>query len=124
MKMKSVIFAAAMIPSISMAANYSLSGSWQDQTIYNPADLPVYQAEYRVNGGAATALTGLTAPAFATSVTANPTDVIEARSRNCNTYQSTPPLCSPWSNWLQATAPYIPTQPVAPTGFSIVLTPQ
>ena len=123
--MKSIFTLILMLAAgLSHAATYSLTGSWQDQTVYNPADKPVYQAEYRVNGGAATALTGLTAPAFATTVTANPTDVIEARVVNCNSFQSTPPLCGPWSGWLQATAPYIPTTPVAPTGFSIVLTPQ
>ena len=110
--------------SIAFAASYSLSGSWTDVTTPGPAYLPIYKVEYRINGGTAVSIGNLATPNFSTALTANPTDLIEARAANCNTYQSSPPLCGPWSAWVSATAPYVPTVPAATSNFSIVIVPQ
>lgn len=100
----------------SYADTYQVTFGWTDPTTYLPSDAPVYEAKYRVNGGAETVIPGLTTPGGSTSITANPGNPIEMAGRECNIG-----LCSTWTNWATATAPYAATQPQQGTGMAITV---
>ena len=99
-----------------LADQYQVTFGWTDPTTYNAEDVPEYEARYRVAGGAETTLAGLTTPGGAVDLTAAPGDPIEVAARNCNRG-----LCSAWSPWATAGAPYPVTQPEEPGGLSITV---
>lgn len=98
------------------ADSYQVTFGWTDPTTYLPSDAPVYEAKYRINGGAETVIPGLTTPGGSTSITANPGHPIEMAGRVCNIG-----LCAEWTNWATATAPYAATQPQQGTGMAITV---
>lgn len=114
---KSKVLALAMIAfSLPAAADtYQVTFGWTDPTTYLPSDVPVYEAKYRVAGGAETAIAGLATPG-ARVVTAAPGQTIEIAARTCNLT-----LCSPWTPWVTATAPHPATQPGNQTGLTITV---
>ena len=112
-----------LFPVVAVAGSYSVTGSWQDTTPTSSNYQPSYKAEWRLNSGAVTSIPALASPAFATTITAEPADILEARVQNCNVVGGGN-LCSEWSGWIQATVPFVPTQPANPSGVSIVVTPQ
>lgn len=99
-----------------LADSYQVTFGWTDPTTYNVEDQPVYEARYRVAGGTDTTLAGLTTPGGSVDLTASPGDPIEVAARNCNRG-----LCSAWSPWATAGAPYPVTQPDDPSGLSITV---
>lgn len=115
---KSKVLALAMIAfSLPVAADtYQVTFGWTDPTTYLSSDAPVYEAKYRVSGGAETAITGLTTPGGSSVVTAGPGQAIEIAARACNRG-----LCSNWTAWVTATAPHPATQPENQTGVTITV---
>ena len=104
------------------AADYSVTGAWTDDTPQpDPNYTPVYDVEWRVNGGASTAINDLPVPNFATTITANEGDTIEVRIRPEN---SQGPVTGAWTTWYVATAPGVPTTPAGISGVVITVTPQ
>lgn len=117
MIVKKVFFAATLIFSTSAFADtYQVTFGWTDPTTYIPSDAPVYEAKYRIAGGAETVIPGLATPGGSVSVTANPGQTIEVAARNCNLA-----LCSEWSAWVTATAQHPATQPDVPTNLTITV---
>lgn len=115
--MKRLLFVVLSLFSMSAFADtYQVTFGWIDPTTYIPSDSPVYEAKYRVAGGAETTLPALPTPGGSTSVTANPGQTIEVTGRQCN--QS---LCSPWMPWATATAPHPATQPQQGDGLTITV---
>lgn len=115
--MKKLLLAVVLAAAIPAHADvWNLSGSWTVGAPGNPA--PSFEVETRVNGGTATAITGLPAPTFATTVNAAATgDTISARGRECNT-QPNPDVCGPWTAWVDATTFFVPA---LGTGFQLIL---
>lgn len=103
----------AGIPSVSLAA--TLFVQWTDPVAPGPAYAPAYAAEYRVNGGAATAITGLPAPTLTQAISAVAGNTVEVRYRADNTVVPSYPINGPWSVWYPATQAASPQTQPAPT---------
>lgn len=113
------------VSALASAANYSVTATWTDSTV-NPAGnvyTPKWELEYRVNGGAATSVSNLTAATWSGVVTANPNDVIEARVRAKNVAPTTP-LYGPWTAWASASAPVVYTTPGVQSTPILIVIPQ
>ena len=108
-----------LVSSVAFADTYQVTFGWTDPTVYIPSDVPQYEAKYRINGGAETVLPALATPDGSVNITANPGQPIDVAARNCNLT-----LCSDWTGWVTATAPYPATQPLAPTNLTITVTRQ
>lgn len=100
-----------------LADTYHVTFGWTDPTPYMTLDTPIYEAKYRINGGAEITLPSLATPGGAVTITANPGQPIELTGRQCN--QS---LCSAWMAWATATAPHSATQPQQGVGLTITVT--
>lgn len=107
---------AALASSAVLADTYQVTFGWSDPTNYLPSDAPTYSAKYRVAGGAETVLPILSTPGGSTTVTAVPGSPIDVSVQACNLA-----LCSEWTAWTTATAPYAATQPLPQSGFSITV---
>lgn len=116
MKRLSLLLLIAMAAP-ALADTYQVTFGWTDPTTYLPSDAPVYEAKYRVAGGAETVVPGLATPGGSRTVTATPGQPIEVSARACNLT-----LCSSWSGWVTATAPHPATQPQTQTGLTITVT--
>ena len=110
-----LVFAALAAPAL--ADTYQVNFGWTDPTTYIPSDTPLYEAKYRIDGGAETVIPNLTTPGGSTSLTAPPGTPIDMAVRACNQT-----LCSTWTGWVTATAGYPPTQPQTQTGLTITIT--
>ena len=108
--------AAVLFSTSAFADTYQLTFGWTDPTTYQPGEVPVYSAKYRVAGGAETVLPPLATPGGSTVVTATPGDAIDVAARACNQT-----LCSAWTQWVTATAQHPPTTPATQTGLSITI---
>jgi hypothetical protein len=108
-----------LVSTVAVADIYQVTFGWTDPTTYIPSDSPRYEAKYRVGGGTETTLPALTTPGGTATVTANPGQPIDVAARNCNLT-----LCSAWTGWVTATAPFPATQPQTPTGLTITVTRQ
>lgn len=107
------------LSAVAAADTYQMTFGWTDPTAYIPSDNPVYEAKYRVAGGAEVALSDLGTPGGSATVAANPGDQIEVAAQVCNLG-----LCSGWTPWVSAVAGYPPTQPATQTGLTITITRQ
>lgn len=114
-----VALCLTLLTGVALADTYQVTFGWTDPTTYIPSDVPRYEAKYRVGGGTETTLPALTTPGGTATVTANPGQPIDVAARNCNLT-----LCSAWTEWVTATAPFPPTQPLSPTGLTITVTRQ
>ncbi|HRD65718.1 MAG TPA: hypothetical protein PKY50_06135 [Candidatus Competibacter sp.] len=117
--MKKALFSLPLLAVLSapaLADTYQVTFGWTDPTAYLPTDAPVYEAKYRVNGGAETAITGLATPGGSVAVTANPGQTIEVAAQACNL-----DLCSPWTAWVAATASHPATQPAGQNSLTITV---
>ena len=110
----------ALSPLSAAADTYQVTFGWQDPTTYLADEVPTYEATVRVSGAAGdvdTPITGLATPGGSTTVTANPGEEIGVSARACNGA-----LCSTWTQWVTAAAPYPPTVPSDQIGLSITVT--
>lgn len=98
------------------ADTYQVTFGWTDPTTYIPSDAPIYEAKYRVAGGAETTIPSLATPGGSFSTSANPGQTIEVAMRTCNIS-----LCNSWTGWVTATAQHPPTQPLPLTGGVITV---
>lgn len=115
--MKPLALSAALLFSAPVLAdNYQVTFGWTDPTTYIPSDAPVYEAKYRIAGGAETVIPGLATPGGSFNATADPGQTIEVAARNCNLA-----LCSDWSAWVTATAQHPATQPESPANLTITV---
>lgn len=116
--MKKVIFVLlAMVSTAVYADSYHVVFGWTDPTTYIASDAPTYTAKYRVNGGTETVLAATAMPSGSVTVTAAPGQPIDVAGQACNKG-----LCSAWTGWVTATAPYPATQPETQTGMTITVT--
>jgi hypothetical protein len=106
----------ALASGAAFADTYQVTFGWTDPTPYIPSDAPTYEARYRVAGGTASVLPVLSTPGGSAVVTAAPGAPIDVSGRACNLG-----LCSAWTGWATATAPYPATQPLPQSGFSITV---
>lgn len=115
----------AVFATSGLAANYSVTATWTDSTVVQSGYTytPNYDVEYRVNGGAATAVNGLGATTWANTVIANPGETIEVRARAKNIAPATP-LVGEWSAWASATAPTPYQAPGTPSTPILIVIPQ
>lgn len=115
--MKKIIFILlALVSTAVYADSYQVTFGWTDPTTYTPSDVPIYEAKYRIAGGAETAISAMTTPGGSATVVANPGNPIEVTGRQCNQG-----LCSSWMDWVTATAPHPVTQPQQGTGLTITV---
>lgn len=124
---KKILLASALfLSSISAwAVNYSVTANWTDPTVVNAGYTytPAYNVEYRVNGGASTAVNLIGATTWAGTITANAGETIEVRVQAVNT-APTPDLVGAWSAWASATAPQPYTAPGTPSTPILIVIPQ
>lgn len=118
MKVKvALFFASSLLAATAWADTYQVTFGWTDPTTYIPTDTPSYTVKYRIAGGMETMLPALTTPGGSTTVTATPGQPIDIAGQACNKV-----LCSAWTGWVTATAPYPATQPGTQTGMTITVT--
>lgn len=88
---------------------------WTDPVAPSTAYVPGYTAEYRVNGGAAQVIAGLTVPTINATITAVAGNTVEVRYKAINNvvpgYPIDPDL---WSVWYPATQAVTPGVQPAP----------
>jgi hypothetical protein len=99
-----------------LADTYQVTFGWIDPTTYIPSDAPIYEAKYRIAGGAETTIPALVTPGGSFNATASPGQPIDMSARNCNKG-----LCSDWTGWVTATASFPATQPQPGTGLTITV---
>lgn len=109
------------LPIAAWAENYLVTGNWTDPTPNHEAYSPVYDVEWRINGGEIQRIDNLPEPNFGFDLVASPGDLIEIRVRGENTQG---PVAGDWTIWYQATAGVIPIRPLEQTGVIITITPQ
>lgn len=97
------------------ASAATLVVQWTDPTPTGPAYAPSYSAEYRVNGGATTAVNGLVAPSLSQTITAAAGNTVEVRYRASNAVVPASPINGAWSAWYPATQAATPATQAAPT---------
>jgi hypothetical protein len=119
MKRIALVLAGLMVSGLALADTYQVTFGWTDPTTYVPGDAPVYEARYRVDGGAETVIPGLPTPGGSATVEADPGQPIDVAARACNLT-----LCSDWTGWVTATAPYPATQPASQTSLTVTVTRQ
>ena len=113
--MKKIMLFAALSALSAMASAATLVVQWVDPTPTGPAYVAGYSAEYRVNGGAATTISGLTTPSINTTITAVAGNTVEARYRAINNVVPASPINGAWSAWYPATQAVSPNNQNAPT---------
>jgi hypothetical protein len=111
---KFLLFAVLSTLSV-MSAAATLVVQWVDPTPTGPAYVAGYSAEYRVNGGAATAISGLTTPSINATITAVAGNAVEVRYRASNNIVPASPINGNWSSWYPATQASAPHDQNAPT---------
>jgi hypothetical protein len=98
------------------ADTYLVTFGWTDPTVYIASDAKVYEAKYRIAGGAETVIPALATPGGSVTVTATPGQTIEVAGRATNKG-----LVSAWTSWVTATAPFAATQPGTQTGMTVTV---
>jgi hypothetical protein len=124
------IIISAMFSLAAYADTYNLTAGCTDPLMAGQQPdgswyAPVYDWEWRVNGGTSTAVSDQPSCALAVAgMTAAPADTIEVRAAPRNTYDgcADPECTGPWTAWLAASAPYAATHLADPvTGMSLVI---
>ena len=106
----------ALLAAPAFADSYQVTFGWTDPTTYLPEETPVYEARYRIAGGAETVIPALSTPGGTFSPTAAPGQTIEVGLRACNGT-----LCGNWAAYITATAQHPPTVPMTPTSGVITV---
>lgn len=97
-----------------MASAATLVVQWIDPTPAGPAYVAGYSAEYRINGGTATAVNGLTTPAINATITAVAGDAVEVRYQAINNVVPSSPIAGSWTAWYSATQAVTPSNQNSP----------
>lgn len=113
MKRMLAFIALLSVALVSHAA--TLVVQWVDPTPPGPAYVAGYSAEYRINGGTATAINGLTTPSINATITAIAGNTVEVRYRASNNIVPASPINGNWSAWYAATQAAAPNGQNAPT---------
>ena len=101
--------------SVALVSNAAtLVVQWVDPTPTGPAYVARYSAEYRVNGGASTQMTGLTSPSVNTTISAVAGNTVEVRYQAINDVVPSSPIAGSWSAWYSATQAVTPSNQNAP----------
>lgn len=113
--MKKLAFIVAGLAFSSFASAATLFVQWTDPLTAGPAYTPSYSAEYRVNGGTATAITGLTTPVITQTISAVAGNTVEVRYRASNVVVPAQPIDGPYTVWYTATQAATPGAQPAPS---------
>lgn len=113
---KLAMVAALLFSAPALADTYQVTFGWTDPTTYIPSDVPVYEAKYRIAGGAEVFIPGLSTAGGTFNAVATPGQTIEVALRACNLG-----LCNDWTPYITATAMHAPTQPESLTGGVITV---
>lgn len=113
--MKRMLAFIALLSMALVSHAATLVVQWVDPTPTGPAYVAGYSAEYRINGGASTAINGLTTPAINATITAVAGNTVEVRYRASNNIVPASPINGNWSSWYTATQAAAPTDQNAPT---------
>ncbi len=113
--MNKAFFPAALLAASSFASAATLVVQWADPTPAGPAYVPAYSAEYRINGGVATLISGLATPAVNTTITAVAGNTVEVRYRAVNVVVPANPLNGNFTPWYVAAPAAAPSDQQAPT---------
>lgn len=117
-KVLAVLLFAISAPAL--ADTYQVTFGW-DTPVWLPSDTPAYSAKYRIAGGSAVDVAGLTVPGGTFSYTAAPGSLLEMCPQNRNGALVTPD-CSQPAHWVSVGAsPVPPTVPPVPGGFSATI---
>lgn len=103
------------------AEEYLVTFGWTDPTTYQAGETPTYQAQWRLDGGAATTIADLGTPGGSFNLTASPGQQLEICPQSMNgalvNFDCTQP-----AHWFAAgTTQQGPTTPASPTGFSATI---
>ena len=110
-----------LVASVAHAEQYQVTFGWNDPTTYQTTDTPTYSAQWRLDSGVATVISGLPTPAGSFSLTASPGQSLEICPQNANGALTTPD-CSQAANWIAVgNTPTPPTTPLSPNGFSATI---
>ena len=111
--MKKLAFVLLFATSVSASAA-TLVVQWTDPTPAGPAYVPAYSAEYRINGGAATPISGLATPAISATIPAVAGNTVEVRYRAVNVVVPANPLNGNFTPWYVAAPAAAPSDQQAP----------
>lgn len=101
--------------SVALVSNAAtLVVQWVDPTPTGPAYVAGYSAEYRINGGAATAISGLTTPAVNATISAVAGNAVEVRYQAINNVVPSSPIAGSWTAWYSATQAVTPSNQNSP----------
>ena len=118
-KIMALAFIALSAP-VAVADTYQVSYSWDAQSL-QPFDTPTYGARYRLGGGSPVVLTDTTLPGGGFTFEAAPGTVLEMCPQNKNNPLVFPD-CLQAEDWVTVGgAPYQPTMPQRPSGFSATI---
>lgn len=119
--MKKTLAALLLVVSTPVLADtYQVTFGW-DAPTWLPTDEPAYSAKYRVAGGSAVDVAGLTVPGGTFNYTATPGALLEMCPQNRNGALVTPD-CSQPAHWVAVgSSPHQPTVPPMPGGFSATI---
>lgn len=113
--MKRALAFIALLSTALVSHAATLVVQWIDPTPTGPAYVAGYSAEYRINGGTATAISGLTTPSINATITAVAGNTVEVRYRASNNIVPASPINGNWSAWYPATQASAPHDQNAPT---------
>ncbi len=113
--MKRALAFVALLSMALVSNAATLVVQWVDPTPTGPAYVAGYSAEYRINGGIATEINGLTTPAINATITAVAGNTVEVRYRASNNIVPASPINGNWSAWYAATQAAAPSDQNAPT---------
>ena len=111
--MKKLFLVLAVVSAPASAA--TLFVQWTDPLPAGPAYVPSYAAEYRVNGGTATAVNNLSAPTLTQTITATAGQTVEVRYRADNIVVPDYPVSGPGTAWYPASQASTPPTQASPT---------
>ena len=106
---------------VAFADSYQVTFGWNAPT-WLPTDAPAYSAKYRIAGGTAVDISGLTTPGGTFNYTAAPASLLEMCPQSRNGATIVVPDCSQPSHWVSIGASPVPlTVPPMPSGFSATI---
>lgn len=110
------LFIGLLLFSVAHISNAAtLIVQWVDPTPTGPTYVAGYSAEYRINGGVATAINGLATPSISATISAVAGNTVEVRYHAINNVVPASPINGAWTSWYTATQAAAPSNQNAPT---------
>ena len=117
---KLMLCSAMLVSSVAMADTYQLNYGWTAPA-WIPSDTPSYGMRYKLAGGTPVILADSTTPGGSLTLAMAPGTMVEVCPQNKNG-TLVMPTCEQPGDWIAVgAAPYPPTMPPQPSGFSATI---